>query len=462
MRRLPTLLTQTLLATLFLALPGVAQGNLERLNDRWDVTFEIPDRQYRTIIEFNILSDGRVDATTLGQPFIRFTEGKINDNRLQLKGNSPYGAVVINATIEGERLTGRWQVAFAGGEVRGSRDSTSLKPVSRLAIFDGVWETINKRFYDSRFNGADWQGIRTRYRPRAEAARTDGELVTLVREMLEELHSSHVNFSLLTLAQSFPQIKTDKPDAPESAAITWRKLSQSVGYIRIKQFDEGAEIVRSVDHAFDELGGSPSLIIDVRGNGGGTLSAAMRLGDYLFTKPRPVGYFATRAGLARLGAQNMEQLKPAKLPTYSGYDGHGFRRELEHQGAVMLVTGGRAKRHYRGRVVLLIDRGSGSTTEAFASVVKETRAATLIGSPTAGAMLSSVEIPIIGGWTLRLPDADFRTPGGIRVEGKGVEPDIVVQREPHNDAELTRALSFLQPKISQPDVKLLPQDYRFR
>lgn len=66
MCRLTTLLTHALLATLFLAPPGVAQGNPERLNGRWDVTIEIPDRRYRTVIEFNILSDGSVDATTLG------------------------------------------------------------------------------------------------------------------------------------------------------------------------------------------------------------------------------------------------------------------------------------------------------------------------------------------------------------------------------------------------------------
>lgn len=45
-------------------------------------------------------------------------------------------------------------------------------------------------------------------------------------------------------------------------------------------------------------------------------------------------------------------------------------------------------------------------------------------------MLSSSEVPVVGRWTLRLPEADFRTPGGVRVEGNGVEPDIVVQREP--------------------------------
>ena len=30
----------------------------------------------------------------------------------------------------------------------------------RLAVFDDVWETIQARYYDSSFNGIDWQATR--------------------------------------------------------------------------------------------------------------------------------------------------------------------------------------------------------------------------------------------------------------------------------------------------------------
>jgi len=50
--------------------------------------------------------------------------------------------------------------------------------------------------------------------------------------------------------------------------------------------------------------------------------------------------------------------------------------------------------------------------------------ATLVGERTAGAMLSSEEIPLGDGWTLLLPTADFYTPDGKRIEGRGVEPVI--------------------------------------
>lgn len=412
------------------------------LDGRWNVIFDIPEQQYQTVIEFNVSGDGKVKATNLGYSLLTFTEGRLEDNKFFLKGISPYGAVEVNATLDGNGFTGKWRVAILGGNVRGARDNTlNRSTVSRLAVFDRVWDTINKQFYDPKFNGVDWQGARARYRPQFEAARTDGELVTVVRNMLGELRSSHLNFSALSLERSFVATKKTS-NAAIPPPISWRKLSPNIGYLQIKGFDESSEVIQQVDEAFAELDDLPSLIIDVRGNPGGTLSAAMRVGDFLFTRKRPVGYFVTRAGLARRNAQSIEQIKSAMLPTYSGYNVLDFKRELERSGAVMITTGGRAKQ-YRGRVVLLIDERCGSTTEGFASVIKETGAATLIGRRTAGAMLSSVEIPIIGGWTLRLPEADFRTPNGIRVEGKGVEPDISVEKEAAGDAEVKRALSFL-------------------
>ncbi len=33
----------------------------------------------------------------------------------------------------------------------------------RLAVFDDVWETIHRRYYDSTFNGLDWEGQRATF-----------------------------------------------------------------------------------------------------------------------------------------------------------------------------------------------------------------------------------------------------------------------------------------------------------
>jgi carboxyl-terminal processing protease len=90
-------------------------------------------------------------------------------------------------------------------------------------------------------------------------------------------------------------------------------------------------------------------------------------------------------------------------------------------------------------------------TEAFVSVVKETHVGTLIGRHTSGAMLGAMTFAVEGGWTLMIPVWDFRTPKGVRVEGVGVGPDLLVKYRQGKDADLAAALKFL--KASDPATK---------
>ncbi len=94
-------------------------------------------------------------------------------------------------------------------------------------------------------------------------------------------------------------------------------------------------------------------------------------------------------------------------------------------------------------VALLIDGGCGSTTEAFAAVIQELHRAVLVGRKTAGAMLSSTEVQLSSDWVVRIPEADFHTPAGKRVEGVGVSPDIAASRHWYRDSQLSVARDAL-------------------
>ena len=72
--------------------------------------------------------------------------------------------------------------------------TTELTPKDRLAAFDEVWKTIRDHYYDPSFNGVDWNAVRDRYRPRAEAAQNDADLYTALKEMTRELHDAHTSF----------------------------------------------------------------------------------------------------------------------------------------------------------------------------------------------------------------------------------------------------------------------------
>ena len=421
------------------------------LSGRWKIVIDMPQGSYETPVEFVVGQTGAVTTTVLG-PLGTFrvdsTLGRLDGNKLTLDAETSFGKLKINATLEGDRLRGEWfrdglaRFLFSG-EIRGLRDHTHV-PKPNLQVFDAVLAHIDAAFFRPDFNGVDIRALRQRYRPRVAAARSEGEFLSLMRKMLGEFRTSHLDF----FATPSWSKELHPPVAPEAGAtekgITWRELAPSVGYLRIESFEDGPQVVARVDRAFAELGDHSSLVIDLRGNGGGTLSAAMRLGDYLLPNAQPVGYFVSRAGLVRHRARSIDQINSAALPVFNGYYSEDLAREMKNQGALMLATGGRAERAYRGRVVVLIDENCFSASEAFASVVKETRAATLIGRRTNGAMLSATALPVEGDWTLWLPVWDFRTPRGTEVEGKGVEPDIAVTYREREDADIAAALRFLE------------------
>ena len=66
-----------------------------------------------------------------------------------------------------------------------------LGPWGRQVAFDYVWQTIDRRYFDSRFNGVDWTAVGVRYRPLAMKARYDDEFWNILNQMTGELHDSH-------------------------------------------------------------------------------------------------------------------------------------------------------------------------------------------------------------------------------------------------------------------------------
>jgi hypothetical protein len=432
------------IALMAVLVPGSLAG-------RWNVVFDMPRDSYEMPVEFVVAPNGKVTATVLG-PLGTFriinTNARLDGNKLTIDAETSYGKLKVDATLEGDRLRGKWfhdglvERLFFNGEVRGLRNRTYVsKP--RLEVFDATWARLESDFYSPDFNGVEVRSLRRNYRAQVAAAHSDGEFLSIMRQMLGEFHTSHLDF-FATPSWSKELHPASATDNDTSEGITWKQLTSSVGYLRLESFADGPKVVEQIDRAFAELGNNPSLVVDLRGNGGGTLSAAMRLGDYLLPRMQPVGYFAGRAGLTRYGVRSIDQIKAAALPVFSGYDAEAFTREMEKQGALLLATGGRAKSPYRGRVVVLIDEYCFSASEALASVVKETRVATLIGRRTTGAMLSASPVAIEGDWTLLLPVWDFRTAQGMRVEGKGVEPTIAVQYRDDKDADIEAALTFLK------------------
>jgi hypothetical protein len=392
------------------------------IEGRWFLTADLPSGKFILPVEITYQRKDQLSAVAL-RGALKFSDAALKDQILTLKGTSPiYGPVVITVRIEDAGMNGGWRAGPTGGRITGEWKRADTSAASRLRVFEEVGQAVEREYYDPSYGGLDWRAVREHYFPQARNLPTDAALFALVNQMLGELKSSHVQFTLGT-----PEESTEaKSDAVKP--IEWRVLSPHVGYIKIASFQEGAEFLGLIDRAFDDLGKLPALLIDVRGNGGGTLGAAMRLGDHLLDRRQPVGFFATRLGLERGRVPTMDELDAARAPQYTAYDVSGFYSMLRESGTVALATGGRVQPAYRGKVMILINKATASAAEAFVAVMQELGRAVLIGPrATAGKMLSAKSVNLTDGWVLELPEADFRTPKGVRLESKGVVPDIVVK-----------------------------------
>ncbi|MEP4078680.1 S41 family peptidase [Haloferula sp.] len=186
--------------------------------------------------------------------------------------------------------------------------------------------------------------------------------------------------------------------AVENRAVTQANLiegsSPTTGYIRLASFTDASP--REIEAALDELedAGMEHLILDLRGNPGGSLSATVKiLGFFL---PPSTEVVTTRGR----GSEIDEE--PLKTPDRQ-----------------------RRKRDYPIGVV--IDRNSASASELTAGALQDLKRATIIGETSYGKGSVQNIIPMGGGTALRLTIATYHTPSGNTPHLKGITPDVEIE-----------------------------------
>ncbi|NUQ35776.1 MAG: hypothetical protein HUU29_12650, partial [Planctomycetaceae bacterium] len=125
----------------------------------------------------------------------------------------------------------------------------------------------------------------------------------------------------------------------------------------------------------------------------------------------------------------------------------------------------------RGPVVGLIDKSSRSAKEVFAHIFQAKNLGTLVGEPTAGAVLGSQFDILADGTRVLLPMTDIGTEltGGVDLEGNPVKPDVAVKitrtykqgRDDLVEAGIAEALRQLKdPSIKPaPDPSTVEEDF---
>jgi carboxyl-terminal processing protease len=246
------------------------------------------------------------------------------------------------------------------------------------------------------------------------------------------------------------EINTPKPkysDCPyaEPQSIVAKQLESGIGYLKASMFPGvlGVDFANDVDRAVEDLRGCERLIVDLRGNPGGGIGA-LRLMSYLTPGKIPVGYSLTREraerGYRREGLNQFRGIPRHKwqLPFLAA-------RFVGRDMSIVVVTEGKGPQKFHNRVVIVVNEHTGGAGEMVAGFARENKLATIVGVKTAGRLLGGKGFNVGDNYKLVIPIGGYQTWNGLRFEGNGILPDVLVDWLPiEPDIQLARAIETVQ------------------
>jgi carboxyl-terminal processing protease len=185
-------------------------------------------------------------------------------------------------------------------------------------------------------------------------------------------------------------VRREHVEVPSVEDVKILDRSAGVGYFKLTSFQKTTAV--DVEAALRRLdaSGMRSLVIDLRGNPGGLLSAAVDTADIFLERGLVV---ATRG----------------RSPD------EDFNYSAARPGT------------WRVPLVVLIDGDSASSSEILAGAIRDHRRGTLVGSRSYGKGSIQGIFPLdAAGVGMRLTTAKFFSPRGLPFSGVGVEPDVPV------------------------------------
>lgn len=212
-------------------------------------------------------------------------------------------------------------------------------------------------------------------------------------DMLKGVEGSHVDLVLLDRASDTRRLRLERTrvDVPSVEHIQIIDKEFGIGYFRLSSFQKTTN--RDVDAALWSLHqqGMRSLIVDVRGNPGGLLTASVEVADK----------FVSQGDI---------------VSTRGRSSGEDFDYKAHAVGT------------WRVPLIVLIDGDSASASEIFAGAIHDHHRGTLVGTRSYGKGSVQGIFPLsVANAGVRLTTAKFYSPSGQAISHHGVEPDVVVQ-----------------------------------
>ena len=305
--------------------------------------------------------------------------------------------------------------------------------------FEALWKIIDERYcffdYKNKEYGLDWDAVHGKYRVRVNDRMTSDQLFEVMADMLAELRDGHVNLSRAADFARYWSWQEDYPanvsdsllrrylgtDYKIAAGLQYRVLDDNIGYVRYESFS-AAIGEGNLDQMLADVALCDGLVIDVRHNGGGTLTNAARLAARFTNERVLTGYILHKTG-----------------------KGHGDFSDPE---PIYLDPSPRIR--WQKEAVVLCNRRSYSATNEFVNAMRSLPRVTTMGDRTGGGAGLPMSSELPNGWSVRYSSSPHLDAEGRHIEF-GIEPDVAVALDPDDaargrDTLIERAREWLKAR----------------
>lgn len=289
-------------------------------------------------------------------------------------------------------------------------------PNNANGVFEALWHTLDTKYCYFEEKGINWDAVGAEYAQKVAKLESPLSVYTffdLMAGMLDSLRDGHVNlYSDFDVSRNRAWYEGYPTNYKSSIVYGSRYLGTgykragglnytlldngNVGYIRYESFSNGFSNT-NMGYIFNYFKNCKGIIIDVRSNGGGSLSYSEQLASFFFEQKTKVGYIKHKTGK---GHRDFSEPQP------------------------MYIDPGDSRYKWHRPVVVLVNRQSYSATNHFANAMRHAPYATLMGGRTGGGggMPLSYELP--NGWLVRFSAVPMMDAEMNQIED-GIYPDIM-------------------------------------
>lgn len=282
--------------------------------------------------------------------------------------------------------------------------------------FEALWKILDENYCFFEYKNIDWDSIHTAYSGLIYESMGENELFNVLMEMTYELKDGHVNLISDYRTSSYEGWHTDAPAnfnwsviqnyfpasgggrAGDYDEIRYNRIADGqIGYIYYGSFKESI-LERELNAIFEYFQNCKGLIIDIRENGGGSLTNSDRLASRFLTEKTLCGYIQHKTGKGR---NDFSEPYPIYLYPASHAD------------------------LWTKPVVVITNRRCYSAANNFTSKMKELPGTTILGGITGGGSGFPFTSELPNGWQTRFSTSPILDANKQHTEF-GVEPDTTV------------------------------------